>query len=86
MMNGVLLSSVTETVCALTRIGFEMFGANRIEIRCDARNLQSRHVAERAGYTLEATLKNDVVAPDGTLRTTAIYASFQEHFRTRAER
>ena len=67
---------VTETVCALTRIGFEMFGANRIEIRCDARNLRSRHVAERAGYTLEATLKNDVVAPDGTLRTTVVYALF----------
>ncbi len=67
---------VTETVCALTQIAFEVFGANRIEIRCDARNLRSRRVAERAGYTLEATLKNDVVAPDGVLRATMIYARF----------
>lgn len=67
---------VTETVCALTRIALDVFGANRIEIRCDARNLRSRRVAERAGYTQEATLKNDVVAPDGSLRTTMIYALF----------
>jgi len=67
---------VTETVSALTRLAFEVFSANRIEIRCDARNLRSRRVAERAGYTLEATLKNDVVAPDGVLRTTVIHARF----------
>jgi len=67
---------VTETVSALTRLAFEVFSANRIEIRCDTRNLRSRGVAERAGYTLEATLKNDVVAPDGALRTTVIYARF----------
>ena len=67
---------VTETVQALTRIGFDLFGANRIEIRCDVRNLRSRAVAERAGYSLEATLKNDVVAPDGHLRDTVVYALF----------
>ena len=69
---------VTETVQALTHIGFEVFGANRIEIRCDARNLRSRRVAERTGYTLEATLKNDMTAPDGKLRDTFIYALFPE--------
>ncbi len=67
---------VTETVQALTRIGFEVFGARRIEIRCDARNLRSRRVAERAGYALEATLVNERVAPDGALRDTLIYARF----------
>ena len=67
---------VTETVQALTRIGFEILGANRIEIRCDARNLRSRGVAERAGYALEATLHNDMIAPDGKLRDTLIYARF----------
>ena len=71
---------VTETVCALTRIGFDVFGANRIEIRCDARNLRSRRVAEGAGYTLAATLKNDVVAPDGKLRDTLVFALFPETY------
>ncbi len=65
---------VTEAVRALTRVGFEQLGANRIEIKCDARNSRSRRVAERSGYRLEAELKNDSRAPDGTLRNTLIYA------------
>ncbi len=71
---------VTETVQALTQIGFRVMGANRIEIRCDARNLRSRRVAERAGYALEATLHNHMVAPDGRLRDTLVYALFPEQY------
>jgi RimJ/RimL family protein N-acetyltransferase len=62
-------------------VGFEQLGANRIEIRCDARNSRSRRVAERAGYRLEAELKNDIRAPDGLLRNTLIYALFPDEYR-----
>jgi len=48
-------------------------GANRVQICCDARNLRSRRVAERAGYRLDAEFANDMVAPDGALRTTVVY-------------
>jgi len=72
----------TEAVRALTRVGFEQLGANRIEIRCDARNSRSRRVAERAGYRLEAKLKNDSRAPDGALRSTLIYALFPDEYRS----
>ncbi len=61
---------VTETVEALTRAAFEHLHAERIVIRCDARNVRSARVAERAGYTLEATLRRDARAPDGHLRDT----------------
>jgi RimJ/RimL family protein N-acetyltransferase len=65
---------VTEAVRALTLVGFKNLQANRLEIRCDARNLRSRRVAELAGYSLEATLRNDQRAPDGELRDTLVYA------------
>lgn len=61
---------VTETVEALTRAAFEHLHAERIIIRCDARNVRSARVAERAGYTLEATMRRDARAPDGSLRDT----------------
>ena len=64
---------VTEAVRALTQTGFEVLGAKRIQICCDARNLRSRRVAEKAGYSQEATLKDDMLAPDGKLRDTVIY-------------
>ena len=44
--------------------------AQRLIIRCDARNLRSARVAERAGYRLEATLRREMRAPDGSLRDT----------------
>ncbi len=37
----------------------------------------SRRVAERAGYTLEATLHQDDVAPDGELRDRLIFVKLR---------
>ncbi len=65
---------VQETVQALTRLAFEQLRAQRIEIRCDDRNLKSSRVAERAGFQLEGILRNDSVAVDGSLRSTRVYA------------
>ena len=64
---------ITEAVRGVTRFAFETLGARRVEIRCDARNERSRRVAERAGFELEATLRNHTVAVDGELRDTLIY-------------
>ena len=68
---------ITEAVRGITRFAFETLGARRVEIRCDARNERSRRVAERAGFELEATLRNHAVAVDGELRDTLIYACFE---------
>jgi RimJ/RimL family protein N-acetyltransferase len=61
---------VTEAVKALTQVAFAILHAQRLIIRCDARNLRSARVAERAGYRLEATLRRELRAPDGSLRDT----------------
>jgi RimJ/RimL family protein N-acetyltransferase len=65
---------VTEAVHALTTFAFTQFGAQRVMIRCDARNHRSAAVAERAGYTLEGVLRNEARANDGSLRDTLLYA------------
>jgi RimJ/RimL family protein N-acetyltransferase len=59
-----------ETVEALTQAAFTHLNAERIIIRCDARNVRSARVAQRAGYTLEATLRRDSRGVDGSLRDT----------------
>jgi RimJ/RimL family protein N-acetyltransferase len=69
---------VTETVRALTRVGLDVFQANRIQICCDERNVRSRRVAERAGYDPETVLKNDQRAPDGRLRNTLVFVVFPD--------
>lgn len=65
---------ITEAVGGITRFAFDVLGAERIEIRCDSKNENSRRVAERSGYILEAELKCDSRDPAGELRNTLVFA------------
>lgn len=65
---------VVEAVSAIAELGRTVLGAKRLEIRCDARNLRSRRVAERAGFELEATLRQEQRSNDGELSDTLIFA------------
>ncbi len=70
---------VTEAVIALTEYAQKDLRFRRVEIRCDAQNVRSRAVAQRAGYTLDATLINDDVAAHDSsqLRDTLIFSRVQ---------
>jgi RimJ/RimL family protein N-acetyltransferase len=72
---------ITEAVKAITSIAFDALGARRVEIRCDPRNRKSARVAERAGFTLEATLHNNERGTDGTRRDTLVFAMTPDHRR-----
>lgn len=65
---------VTEAVRALAQMAFDALLAERVEIRCDARNEPSARVAERAGFAREACLRNETRAIDGSLRDTLVFA------------
>jgi RimJ/RimL family protein N-acetyltransferase len=65
---------ITEAVGLLTAFAARELGANRIYIRLNARNTRSAAVAARAGFQLEARLRNDRRAPDSSLRETLVYA------------
>ena len=65
---------VSEAVRLLAALAFDRLGARRVEIRCDARTLKSRAVAERCGFTLEGVLRCDALGVDGQARDTAVYA------------
>ncbi|MGE5376481.1 MAG: GNAT family N-acetyltransferase [Bacteroidota bacterium] len=69
---------VTEVVRELTTAAFRDLTANRVEIRCDSRNYRSRRVAERAGFRLEAEIRWDDRANDGSLRDTLVYVLLAE--------
>lgn len=65
---------ITEAVEAIANFAVQVLEANRIEIRCDARNKKSAKVAERGGFTLEGILRSEKWAVDGSLRDTMIFA------------
>jgi len=65
---------VSEAVGLLTALAFGLLAARRVEIRCDARNVKSRAVAERCGFMLEGVLRCEALGVDGHPRDTAVYA------------
>jgi len=65
---------ISEAVAALTAYAFANLHAVRVEIITDAENDASRRVAERCQFVLEGTLRNERRAPDGSLRSTCLYA------------
>lgn len=71
---------MSEAVRLLTRYAFDELQANRLVIRCDARNQRSAAVARRQGFVQEACLRNDAAATDGSLRSTLVFALTPEDY------
>lgn len=69
---------MTEAVLGIAEFAFRYLHAERLEIRCDALNLKSKAVAERAGFPLEAHLRHEARDHFGVLRDTLIYARLRE--------
>ena len=70
---------ITESTEAITQFAFETFGAKRVEIRCDSKNVRSRRIPDRLGFKLEGTLRNDSLSPSGELRDTLVFAKIKEN-------
>lgn len=70
---------VTESTAALVRAGFEVCGADRIEIRIEPRNSASHGVPRKLGFVEEATLRRRLPGREGgPLRDVTIFTMFHE--------
>ena len=71
----------TEVSAALTRVGFEVCEADRIEIRIEPRNEASFGVPRKLGFAEEATLRRRLPGHrGGPLRDLTIFTMFREDF------
>jgi RimJ/RimL family protein N-acetyltransferase len=71
----------TESSAALTRVGFEICGADRIEIRIEPGNEASVGIPRKLGFMEEATLQRRLPAAEGKpLRDVTIFTLFREDF------
>ena len=72
---------VTESTAALTRVGFEICEADRIEIRIEPGNDASMGIPRKLGFVEEATLRRRLPGREGgPLRDVAIFTMFREDF------
>ena len=75
---------VTESTAAVTRVGFEICEADRIEIHVEPRNMASAGVPRKLGFLEEATLRRRLPGRgDGPLRDVTIFTMFREDFDPR---
>ncbi len=73
---------VTRAAQALTSIGFDTVGLNRMVIRAGVANPRSRAVAERLGYRLEGVARGDGKGIGG-FYDTAVYGMTADDWRER---
>lgn len=69
---------VSEGVSTLSRFALEHLGASRVFLTTDELNVSSWRLAERAGFKLEGTLRNERRNLKGELRNTRIYSMVPE--------
>ncbi len=70
----------TEATAALTRVGLELCGADRIEIRVEPENAPSLAIPRKLGFTEEGTLRRrlDAGEPDGPRRDVVVFSMFRD--------
>jgi RimJ/RimL family protein N-acetyltransferase len=66
----------TEATAALTRVAFELCGADRVDIRTDPANAASRAVPRKLGYVEEATLRRRLAYPEP--RDVVVYSMLRD--------
>jgi len=73
---------ITESTAALTRVGFEICDADRVEIRVEPGNDASMGIPRKLGFLEEATLRRRLPgrAGGGPLRDVTIFTMFREDF------
>lgn len=63
-----------ESKLLLLRHAFEEWGALRVQLKTDGRNLRSQAAIRKLGAQYEGTLRNHRIRPDGTVRDTAMFS------------
>ncbi len=64
----------TECKYLLLRHAFEALDCVRVQIKTDLRNERSQRAIERIGGVREGVLRNHMILPDGTLRSSVYYS------------
>jgi len=69
-----------EAKCLLLRHAFEDWGAIRVCLKTDARNLHSQAAIRKLGARFEGTLRSHRIRGDGSLRDSVLYSIVREEW------
>jgi RimJ/RimL family protein N-acetyltransferase len=78
----------TECKYLLLRHAFETLGCIRVQLKTDLRNERSQRAIERIGALREGVLRENMILPDGYVRSTVMYSILHDEWpgvKTRLE-
>lgn len=64
----------------MLRHAFEDWGAMRVQLKTDRRNLQSQRAIEKLGAVREGVLRKHMLLPDGYERDTVMYSIIDDEW------
>jgi len=64
----------------MLRHAFENLDTERVQLKCDARNLQSQAAITKLGAKFEGRLRKHFILPDGFVRDTMMYSIIREEW------
>jgi N-acetyltransferase len=64
----------TEAKFLMLRHAFEFWGCIRVQFKTDTRNLASQRAIERLGAVREGILRDHIILPDATIRSSVYYS------------
>jgi N-acetyltransferase len=70
----------TECKYLLLRHAFETLGCIRVFFKTDVRNERSQRAIERLGAVKEGVIRNHIILPDGTVRSSVYYSILHEEW------
>lgn len=70
----------TESKYLLLRHAFEVLGMIRVFFKTDLRNERSQKAIERLGAIKEGVIRNHIILPDGTIRSSVFYSILLEEW------
>lgn len=70
----------TECKFLLLQHAFEVQGCIRVQIKTDSRNIQSQRAIERIGAVREGILRDHMILPDGTIRSSVYYSVLEREW------
>jgi len=70
----------TESKYLLLGQAFEGLGCLRVQFRTDVRNLRSQQAIERLGARREGVLREHMILPDGTVRSSVFYSILKDEW------
>ncbi len=71
---------INKLLPTIEKIAFEDLGMNKLNLGCDVKNIASRKIAEKNGYTLDGIMRDERMWPDGSFHDECEYSKLKSEW------